>query len=521
MKWRELINKIKIHKIITCLVIFTLFSLVSFAQPGMSYANKTNDSDMATSLTFRVGYSDGTFTVAKVFTDSDFTNAVQQGYSYMDSLPSPCMEAATGVPLTSLLSKAGIEFSKVKSFAFYCTDLPDRPLRTLTKSDLYAPRYYYPHIMKYWDQETQSFIDEDSVTNSTYKSQKIPDKALEDAVRVYPMMCVSDNWVRGAMEPDFSIQDNSAKYRLVFGQLTGDLATINAPYSIKWVYQIDVKLSGSSSSSSSSSTSVTGVSLNNTTDNINVGSTDQLIATIAPTNATNMNVIWSSNNTSIATVNSTGLVTAVAPGTAQITVTTEDGNKTATCIVTVNPSSSIASVTQNSTVTLNDIANHWAEDNINKLVASGAIGGYPNGSFKPNTTITRAEFTTILVKAFDISLQSDKIFNDTSGHWAQEYISTAGLKGIVNGYADNTFGPDDLITRQQMAVMIFKAAGLLPKTEATQFADNGSISDWALEAIKTVTENEIMKGYPDNTFKPLGNATRAEAVTAILNALGK
>lgn len=82
---------------------------------------------------------------------------------------------------------------------------------------------------------------------------------------------------------------------------------------------------------------VTGVTLNKNSDTIQVGETTQLTATIAPTNATNQSVTWTTSNSSIATVNSTGLVTGVSAGTATITVTTTDGNKTATCTVTVTP----------------------------------------------------------------------------------------------------------------------------------------------------------------------------------------
>ena len=85
---------------------------------------------------------------------------------------------------------------------------------------------------------------------------------------------------------------------------------------------------------------VTGVSLNTSSVSINAGNTSQLIASITPSNATNQNISWTSSNASIATVNSAGLVTAVAAGTATITVTTQDGNKTATCVVTVTSSSS-------------------------------------------------------------------------------------------------------------------------------------------------------------------------------------
>lgn len=81
---------------------------------------------------------------------------------------------------------------------------------------------------------------------------------------------------------------------------------------------------------------VTGVSLNKTSTSLTVGSSETLTATVAPANATNQAVTWSSNNTAVATVNQNGLVTAVAAGTATITVTTADGNKTATCTVTVS-----------------------------------------------------------------------------------------------------------------------------------------------------------------------------------------
>jgi hypothetical protein len=172
-------------------------------------------------------------------------------------------------------------------------------------------------------------------------------------------------------------------------------------------------------------------------------------------------------------------------------------------------------------VNLTDITGHWAQKNIEQLVASGAVGGYPDGTFKPDNTITRAEFVTILVKAFKPENKGGKTFNDTVSHWAKDYISCAVANGIVTGYDTNTFGPDDLVTREQMAVMIYKAAKLSPAAEETQFTDSGSISGWAKEAIATATRNGIMKGYPDNTIQPQGSATRAEAVTVIVNALNK
>lgn len=167
----------------------------------------------------------------------------------------------------------------------------------------------------------------------------------------------------------------------------------------------------------------------------------------------------------------------------------------------------------------NDITGHWAENNINKMLSLGAVTGYPDGSFNPDNSITRAEFATILVKAFNLTPRNGKSFADTAEHWAKDYITTAASYEIVSGYNTNTFGPDDLITREQMAVMIVKAAKLTVVNEETTFADSADISAWARDAVVTAVKNDIIKGYPDNTFKPKGNATRAEAVTVIINAI--
>ncbi len=168
---------------------------------------------------------------------------------------------------------------------------------------------------------------------------------------------------------------------------------------------------------------------------------------------------------------------------------------------------------------LNDISGHWAEANIKQLVAAGAIKGNPDGSFKPDKNITRAEFATILVKAFKLTPQgSAKVFSDTAGHWAQESINTAAACGIVSGYNETTFGPDKLITREQMAVMIIKAKTRENK-EGKTFADSAQISSWAKTAVAIASGHNILNGYPDNTFRPQANASRAEAVTVIVKAM--
>ena len=109
---------------------------------------------------------------------------------------------------------------------------------------------------------------------------------------------------------------------------------------------------------------VTGVSLNKTSTSLTVGATETLTATVAPANATNQAVTWSSNNTAVASVDQTGKVTAVAAGTATITVTTLDGNKTAMCTVTVS-----AAVTP--TVPQSGLIIHVPEVYEDKLLAGG------------------------------------------------------------------------------------------------------------------------------------------------------
>ena len=167
---------------------------------------------------------------------------------------------------------------------------------------------------------------------------------------------------------------------------------------------------------------------------------------------------------------------------------------------------------------LKDIANHWAEKFINELVAIGAISGYLDGTFKPDNSITRAEFATMLVKAFQLEPKSGKVFSDTTGHWAQDNIKIAAAHGIVSGYNETSFGPDDLITREQMAVMINKVANLTGG-EGKTFADSNQIADWAKAAIAAASAKNIISGYPNNSFRPGTHATRAEAVTVILKAL--
>ncbi|THF83238.1 discoidin domain-containing protein [Cohnella fermenti] len=164
---------------------------------------------------------------------------------------------------------------------------------------------------------------------------------------------------------------------------------------------------------------------------------------------------------------------------------------------------------------------NWAKKDIDRLVKLGAISGYADGSFKPEAQITRAEFLKILVLAMGLKSQETKVFTDTKQHWAKDYISIAGSLGIVFGRAGDMFAPDEVITRQEMAIMLARSGKLSENATGTSggFIDQEQIPVWADEAIGAIISANIMNGYPDGSFKPARNATRAEAAAVIVRLL--
>lgn len=167
-----------------------------------------------------------------------------------------------------------------------------------------------------------------------------------------------------------------------------------------------------------------------------------------------------------------------------------------------------------------DTQGHWAQGPINQLVGLKAVSGYPDNTFRPENTVTRAEFAAMLMKAFNFAPKASVVvFMDTYRHWAKDAISNATAYGIVSGYDQVTFGPQDPVTREQMAVMIVKACKLEGSYQGKTFPDQGSISAWAQDAVAAVTQKNIMGGYPNGSFQPQGRATRAEAATIISKAL--
>ena len=179
-------------------------------------------------------------------------------------------------------------------------------------------------------------------------------------------------------------------------------------------------------------------------------------------------------------------------------------------------------------LTFTDVPNSfWAYGDIENLSGLGYISGYPDGSFKPDSTITRAEFVSILGKVLKLQQYNPTVpdFSDVAqGDWFYGSVEEAVYAGIVKGYS-STFRPDDPITREEMAVILVNALNEQDQAKAsmnagTAFTDDASISDWARGFVAVAVQDGLLKGYPDdNSFRPKSDATRAEACAMIMNFL--
>jgi hypothetical protein len=173
-------------------------------------------------------------------------------------------------------------------------------------------------------------------------------------------------------------------------------------------------------------------------------------------------------------------------------------------------------------VGLTDIEEHWARESIEKMIKQKVISGYTDGRFLPDNWISRAEFCTILVKYLTVENgleQQTASFADIEHHWAKSYIGAAHKAGIVQGYDARTFGPDDPVTREQMTVMLGKAFNIQASDVPLTFSDNAKIAAWAYPYVTGAVHDKLISGYPDRSFRPQGNTTRAEVVTVLARGM--
>lgn len=288
---------------------------------------------------------------------------------------------------------------------------------------------------------------------------------------------------------------------------------------------------------------VTGVSLDKATMSLTAGSTGTLTATITPENATNKNFTWTSDNEAVVAV-SDGVVSAVAAGTANITVTTADGGKTATCVVTVTRRSSSSSrpsypittpdKTENGSVTVTPksakrgsivtiTVTPDAGYVLDELTVTDKDGKELSLTKKSDTEYIfvmpagKVEITPSFVKQAE---EPSRVFVDVkTGDYFYDAVLWAVEKGITNGTSAETFSPEDPCTRAQIVTFLWRAAGSPVVNYAMDLSDVAGDAYYA-EAVRWALSEGITTGTSADQFSPDATCTREQAVTFLYRAAG-
>src|SRR5665648_565825 len=170
--------------------------------------------------------------------------------------------------------------------------------------------------------------------------------------------------------------------------------------------------------------------------------------------------------------------------------------------------------------TVSDISGHWAQTTIQSWVDNGLIKGYPDGTFKPDNNITRAEFITLVNRAFEYTNTAPISFTDVNQNaWYASAIGVAVEAGYISGYPDGTMKPENPISREEAATIIMRIKNLVANPAAVSVYTDASSITWGKGEVGAVTAAKIMQGYPDGSFMPRGLITRAETVIALDNAM--
>ncbi|MFS0723143.1 S-layer homology domain-containing protein [Paenibacillus sp. 1P07SE] len=172
----------------------------------------------------------------------------------------------------------------------------------------------------------------------------------------------------------------------------------------------------------------------------------------------------------------------------------------------------------------NDLDGHWAKQEIERAAGLGFVNGYPDGTFRPQHQVTRAEFAVMIARAMELPSRDGAAFEfadaGTIPAWARPSVTEAQLAGVITGYEDGTFRPHSLINRTEMVAMVMRASGrAADQGLKPTFADTDSIAAWAHPYVAAAAEAGLVNGRGDNRFVPAANTTRAEAVVLILRML--
>ena len=191
-----------------------------------------------------------------------------------------------------------------------------------------------------------------------------------------------------------------------------------------------------------------------------------------------------------------GTTTSTQPGT---TTTTQPGTTT-----TTQPPGTFKDV----------LATDWFFTYVRDLALAKIINGYPDGTFKPQNSITRAEFAKVIVLAHGSTpaTTTSSSFKDVApSYWARGYIERAKELGFINGYPDGTFKPANNISRQEIAKIVVLANGSTPAASYRAIFSDVPSTLWSWPFVIKASELTIIGGYPNGEFRPVNAATRAEA----------
>lgn len=168
-----------------------------------------------------------------------------------------------------------------------------------------------------------------------------------------------------------------------------------------------------------------------------------------------------------------------------------------------------------------DYEGHWAQATIEKWLNAGKVSGYPDGSYRPDEYVTRAEFVRMVNGIIDYNEKTGITYKDvTANDWFYDYISVAQNLGYISGYSAEGFGPNDNITREQAASIAARIQYLADNSAGIEkYTDKDEISEWAKEALGAASNAGFIGGYEDGSLRPLNFLTRAEALTMLDNIL--
>ncbi len=171
-------------------------------------------------------------------------------------------------------------------------------------------------------------------------------------------------------------------------------------------------------------------------------------------------------------------------------------------------------------VTFGDLdENHWAYEPVAYLAEKGILNGMGDGSFAPDSAVTREQFVKIIVEAFNVEGVTTNAFTDVEkGRWSEKYILAAFENGIAGGMGNGIFAPEKPVTRQDAAVMLKRVCdkyGIELTNTEKAFSDDDKIASYAKDSVKALSGAGVINGFEDGTFRPENTLTRAQAAKMI------